>query len=135
MFSKCNFNATIGLSINTKGDFAMSEKENEDFYDEEMTVTLDLDDGSSVECAIISIFTAEEQDYIALLPLDENGENEDGEVWLYRYFEDETNPDEDPTLESIEDDEEYEKVAEAFDQFLDDSEFDEIINDALDGES
>ena len=26
-----------------------------------------------------------EKEYIALLPLDENGQNEDGEVYLYRY--------------------------------------------------
>ena len=53
--------------------------------DEEMTVTLDLEDGSSVECAIVTILTVNNQDYIVLLPLDENGENEDGEVWFYRY--------------------------------------------------
>ena len=51
--------------------------------DEEMTVTLDLEDGSSVECAIVTILTVNNQDYIVLLPLDENGENEDGEVWLF----------------------------------------------------
>lgn len=113
----------------------MSEKENEDIYDEEMTVTLELDDGSEVECAIIAIFPVDENDYIALLPLDENGENEDGEVWLYRYSEDESNPDAEPTLESIEEDEEYEKASEAFDQFLDDSEFDEIIDEVLDGDN
>ena len=50
--------------------------------DEEMTVTLDLEDGSSVECAIVTILTVNNQDYIVLLPLDENGENEDGEVWF-----------------------------------------------------
>ena len=48
--------------------------------DEEMTVTLDLEDGSSVECAIVTILTVNNQDYIVLLPLDENGENEDTAV-------------------------------------------------------
>ncbi len=56
--------------------------------DEEMTVELDLEDGSRVTCAIITILTLQNQDYIALLPLDENGENTDGEVWFYRYHED-----------------------------------------------
>ena len=37
--------------------------------DEEMTVTLDLEDGSSVECAIVTILTVNNQDYIALLLL------------------------------------------------------------------
>lgn len=50
-----------------------------------MTVTLTLDDDSTVECAIVGVFDAAEKEYIALLPADENGQNEDGEVYLYRY--------------------------------------------------
>ena len=53
--------------------------------DEEMTVELDLEDGSHVVCAIITILECQGKDYIVLLPLDENGENDDGEVWFYRY--------------------------------------------------
>ena len=94
--------------------------------DEEMTVTLDLEDGSSVESAIVTILTVNNQDYIVLLPLDENGENEDGEVWFYRYSENENDPNEEPILDYIDDDDEYEAVADAFDEFLDTQEFDEI---------
>lgn len=94
--------------------------------DEEMTVTLDLEDGSSVECAIVTILTVNNQDYIVLLPLDENDENEDGEVWFYRYSENENDPNEEPVLDYIDDDDEYEAVADAFDEFLDTQEFDEI---------
>ena len=94
--------------------------------DEEMTVTLDLEDGSSVECAIVTILTINNQDYIVLLPLDENGENEDGEVWFYRYSENENDTNEEPVLDYIDDDNEYEAVADAFDEFLDTQEFDEI---------
>ena len=94
--------------------------------DEDMTVTLDLEDGSSVECAIVTILTVNNQDYIVLLPLDENGENEDGEVWFYRYSENENDPNEEPVLDYIDDDDEYEAVADAFDEFLDTQEFDEI---------
>ena len=79
-------------------------------------VTLDLDDGSTVECSILSIFDVQDQDYIALLPLDENGQNEDGEVYLYRYSKD-TNGQ--PKLENIESDEEYEIASDAFDELLD----------------
>ena len=57
--------------------------------DEEMMVELDLDDGSHVVCAVITILECRKKDYIVLLPLDENGENNDGEVWFYRYYEDE----------------------------------------------
>lgn len=96
--------------------------------DEEMTVTLDLDDGTSVTCAIVTILTVREQDYIVLLPLEEDGENHDGEVWFYRYHEAENDPNADPELTYIEDDEEYEIVADAFDEYLDSAEFDEIID-------
>ena len=42
------------------------------------TVTLTLDDDTEVKCAVLTIFPAPNQkEYIALLPLDENGENED----------------------------------------------------------
>lgn len=99
-------------------------------YDaEEMTVDLDLEDGTSVTCAVITILTVAEQDYIVLLPLDESGENTEGEVWFYRYSENPDDPNEEPVLAYIEDDEEYEAVADAFDEYLDNSEFDELVDD------
>ncbi|HBA50702.1 MAG TPA: DUF1292 domain-containing protein [Lachnospiraceae bacterium] len=98
----------------------------EDYDDEEMTVELELDDGSIVNCAVITILPVNEKDYIVLLPLDENDENEDGEVWFYRYSENPDDPNEEPELDYIEDDEEYEIVAEAFDEYLDNCEFDEL---------
>ncbi len=92
--------------------------------DTDILVTLDLDDGTQAECEILTIFTVDEQDYIALLPLDENGEpNEDGEVFIYRYFEDE---DGNPTLDNIQDDDEYEAVADKFDELLDEEEFEDL---------
>lgn len=97
--------------------------------DEEMTVTLDLDDGTNVTCAIITILTVRSQDYIVLLPLEEDGENHDGEVWFYRYHENENDPNAEPELSYIEDDEEYEAVADAFDEYLDGVEFDELIDE------
>lgn len=98
-----------------------------DNLDEEMTVELNLDDGTTVVCAIITILEVEGQDYIVLLPLDENGENEDGEVWFYRYSENPDDPNEEPELGFIDSDDEYEAVADAFDEYLDSVEFDEII--------
>ncbi len=92
--------------------------------DTDILVTLDLDDGTQAECEILTIFTVDEQDYIALLPLDEKGEpNEDGEVFIYRYFEDE---DGNPTLDNIQDDDEYEAVADKFDELLDEEEFEDL---------
>ena len=91
--------------------------------DDDMFVTLDLDDGSSVECQILTIFEADGRDYIALLPLDENGDgNEDGEVFI-RYSEDAEG---NPSLENIEDDDEYEVVSDRFDELLDEAEFEDL---------
>ena len=95
---------------------------------EEMTVDLDLDDGTHVTCAVVTILTVANKDYIVLLPLNEKGENENGEVWFYRYFEDEKDPNKEPLLEYIDDDDEYEAVGEAFDEYLDTVEFDEMID-------
>lgn len=103
--------------------------QNNNHEEEEMTVELELEDGSVVSCAIITILTVESKDYIVLLPLNEEGENEDGEVWFYRYSENPDDPDEEPELGFIEEDEEYEKVADAFDEFLDSSEFDELVTE------
>ena len=94
----------------------------EDIIPEKDTVTLTLDDDTEVECEIVSIFPVGEKEYIALLPL-EGAEAEDGEVFIYRYTE---TADGDPDLENIEDDDEYEAVADAFDELLDSEEFDEI---------
>ena len=93
--------------------------------DEEMTVTLPLDAGTELECVVLTIFEAGEKEYIALLPLD-GREAEDGEVYLYRYVEDiNGNPD----LENIDSDEEYEIVADAFDELLDSAEYDELVSE------
>ena len=99
----------------------------EEITDEEMTVELELEDGHIITCAIVTIMTVQKKDYIVLLPLNENGENEDGEVWFYRYFEDENDSNAEPELEYIDDEDEYEMVADAFDEFLDNAEFDEIV--------
>ena len=91
--------------------------------DEEMTVELTLDDGEVITCAIITILEVESKDYIVLLPLDENGENNEGEVWFYQYTENPDDPNAEPELTYIEDDDVYEKVAEAFDEYLDTCQF------------
>ena len=90
-------------------------------FNEEVTVTLTLDDDTELECAVLTIYEVDGKEYIALLPMDE-AENEDGDVYLYRYSE----VDGEPTLENIEDDEEYEAAADGFDEWLDEQEFEEL---------
>lgn len=107
----------------------MSNKKTNGYDDEEMTVELELDGGEKVTCAIITILTVDKKDYIVLLPLDEDGNNDEGEVWFYRYFEDENDPNSEPSLDYIDNDDEYEKVEDAFDEYLDNVEFDEVVNE------
>ena len=94
----------------------------EQFNNEEVTVTLTLDNDETLECAVLTIYSVGDQEYIALLPMNDE-ENEDGDVYLYRYIETE---DGEPTLENIEDDDEYEAAADAFDEWLDEQEFEEL---------
>ena len=94
-----------------------------------MSVEITLEDGTIVNCMIMTIIHVEDHDYIALLPLDENGENEDGETWFYRYSENPDDPNEEPVLDFIDSDEEWEKVEEAFDEYLDNCEFDELMEE------
>ena len=91
------------------------------------TVTLSLDDGSALECAVLTIYRAAGRQYIALLPLDENGENQDGEVYIYRFSV--KGADEEPLLANIEDDDEFEAASDGFDEWLDSQEYDELIYD------
>ena len=81
----------------------------------------------------IAEYKINEKDYIILLPLDEKGENEDGEVWIYGYKEDESDPNAEPELFFIEDEDEYDAVSDAFDEYLDQVEFDELIDESSKG--
>ena len=90
--------------------------------EEVVTVTLTLDNDEVVECAVLTVYTANDKEYIALLPLNEEGESEDGDVYLYRYEE----VDGEPTLSNMEDDDEYEVAADAVDEWMDEQEFEEL---------
>ncbi len=97
---------------------------NDDYYvpeDEELgTVVLTMDDDSELECEIIAIFPANGRQYIALLADDDT---EEGSILIYRYID--NGDDEDPEIENIEDDDEYDAAADAFDELLDEIEFED----------
>lgn len=69
----------------------MSEQ-NRNPEEETVTVTLTLDNDEVVECDVLTTYTVNDREYIALLPLNEDGENEDGDVYLYRYSEEDGEP-------------------------------------------
>ena len=93
----------------------------DEIYDQ---ITLTLDDDSELICDVIATFPAtvngKEQMYVALLPVDATPESE---IYLYRFIEN----GEDIDLQNIEEDEEFEIVSDAFDELLDEEEFDEIF--------
>lgn len=95
-----------------------------DENDDDVVVTINMDDGSEVTCEILTIFDVNDQDYIALLPIEEDGKAvTDDTVYIYRYHEDEDGT---PSLENIQTDEEYEAVEERFDELLDEAEYDDM---------
>ena len=108
----------------------MTDIKNDDFFDDkDMTVDIMLDCGT-VTCKIVTILTVGEQDYIVLCP-EKNPLCEEGDVWIYRYSENPDDPNEEPVLDYIEDDEEYEMAVDAYEEYLDDLDFDEM-NDVWD---
>lgn len=96
---------------------------NPDETDEELgSVTLTLEDDTELECMIIGTFEAGEHEYIALLPMTDDENDEEGDVLLYRYIE---NDNGEPEIANIESDEEYEIAADAFDEMMDEEEFED----------
>lgn len=83
-------------------------------------ITLTFEDDTTEDCAVLAVFGIDTQDYVALLPVQYLDSEDDGEVYLYRYSEDAAG---EPVLGDIEDEEEYEMVADAFDEILDEEEF------------
>jgi uncharacterized protein YrzB (UPF0473 family) len=88
------------------------------------SITLSLDDGTELNCIVLDIFSVDEKDYIALQP--EEGESEDDNVFLYRYIQEDGD---EPQLLNIEDDEEFEAVADAFEEMLDSQDLDDMFED------
>ena len=96
----------------------------ENCADGKATITLTLDNDETIECSILTTYPAAGKQYIALLPLNEEGVNEDGEVFIYRFRTENGTP----VLENIEDDDEYEAASDGFDQWLDSMEYDELVS-------
>ncbi len=92
---------------------------------EPRTVTLYLDGDMTLECEILCILDVGGREYIALLPPDDE-DGEESPVYLYRYHEDAHG---EPSLELIEDDDEFEAASKGYEQWLEDLE-----NEAFPGE-
>lgn len=103
--------------------------ENDGFVeeDDDIMVTIDLEDGSTQDYDILQIFTWKDQDYIALMPLDAD-ENPllDEEIVYYKYFED---ADGNGDIDNITDDDEYAHVAACFEDLVQEA-YDEEIRES-----
>ncbi len=120
-----NYSDKIGLTETirvNKPDMAVREVDMNE-PSEVMSVDIELEDGSHVNCEVITILEVAGKDYIVLLPEGQTGDEQD--VWFYGYSENPDDPNEEPVLSYIESDEEYEAVTDAFDEFLDECDFDE----------
>lgn len=111
------------LKIEEMIDDLMGEMYGEDYdeeYDEEAEeaemITLTMEDGTEVPCIVLTIVEVEGQDYIALLPINEEMlESDESDGFIFRYSEDEEGL---PVLEAIEDDEEFEMVGAVLDEIM-----------------
>ena len=90
----------------------------------DLTITLELDDGTEMECDVLMRYPMDDQQYIALVPVDDVDFEQ---VYLYRFSE---GADGEPILTDIEDDDEYERACDRFDEILDEH----LYNEAADEE-
>ena len=105
----------------------MGQPKDSEFKDRD-TMTLDLDDGGKLECIVLNVIPVNNREYIALLPMNDEGHvEEDAQIFLYRFEE---LGDDEVNLETIEDDDEFELVSDYFDEMLDEQEFNELFNGA-----
>ncbi len=93
---------------------------------EEMTVNLELEDGSTLECEVIYIFEWDGDDYAALTPTDETIE----ELYFFGISIEDNGGQPEIELLQIEDEEMLEAIADAFDEMLDEEEFEDDEEDA-----
>ena len=80
----------------------------------DLTVSIELDDGSTMECAVLLIYTAGGKEYIAVQPMEDLSDPE-GRVFIYGYNVDDQGV---PELINIEDDDEFDAAIDAFDEHL-----------------
>jgi hypothetical protein len=89
----------------------MSDNNSKHQSDDSEFITLEFDDGMSIECEIMGVFDFEGKEYIALIPDDDSDD-----VYIYGYKE---VSDDEFELIDILDDDEFERVIEEFEQLTD----------------
>src|SRR5699024_8797300 len=102
------------------GDHHHDHEHHHHHEEEEMDVIqLTLEDDTTLECGVLGLFEVEDKEYIALLPLEEGGP--ENESLLYEYKDVGNDEFE---LDLIEDEEEFNDVVDAFYALFSDGEID-----------
>lgn len=89
--------------------------------DESNIVVLNDEDGNEIRFEFLDLIEYESEEYVVLLPVDEDGENEDGEVVILKLEDSETDEE---SYVSVDDEETLSAVFEIFkDKFKDEFNF------------
>ena len=103
----------------------MDLEKNTPEMDEELDniITLNDEDGNEVKFEFLDLIELDNEEYVVLLPVTEEGEEEEGEVVILKVEDTDEDSDEE-TYVSIEDEETLNKVFEIFkEKFKDDFDF------------
>ena len=102
-------------------EFDKNEIEENEEYDPEI-YTLTDEDGNELNFALLGTLEHEGNVYKAMVPVDENGKEESDEYVILKLTQDENGED---ILETIDDDEEFDREADYFDDLFSDIDYDE----------
>ena len=96
---------------------------------EVLTVTLTLENNEELECEVITILKFRDSSILPCTLFFDEASDEDGSAYLYRFID---HGDEEPGLENIEADVEFEAVSDAFNAWADAQDFGDIDLDDMD---
>ena len=97
------------------------EKKDMNEYEEEILILTD-EEGNEMNFALLSSLEHEGSEYRALIPVDEEGNETSDEYVILKIATDENG---EQVLETIEDDEEFDRIADIFDDQLSDVVYDD----------
>ena len=101
----------------------MNENENYEGEDLDNVVILNDEDGNEVRFEFLDLVELEDEEYVVLLPIAEEGEEEEGEVVILKVEDIDEDTDEESYV-SVDDDETLNRVFEIFkEKFKDDFDF------------
>ena len=96
----------------------------ENYNEEDNIVILNDEDGNEVKFEFLDLIELDDEEYVVLLPVAEDGEEEEGEVVILKVEDNDDENSDEESYVSIEDEEILNKVFEMFkEKFKDDFDF------------